>query len=61
MKNQSKKLDVLYKAQWKEEIIPEKHVAKCHHYFEFQDIARCTRCGLGLMGVIDIKEGKPVL
>lgn len=68
-KNQSTTLDgatgfvenPLYEAEWKETIIPEQPDKKCQHYFEFRDVARCTRCGLGLYGVIEIKDGRPLV
>lgn len=51
----------LHSAEWTEEIIPELPDKKCNHFFEFRDIARCTRCGMGLYGVVEIKDGKPTI
>jgi hypothetical protein len=47
---------------WSETIIPDKPDKKCDHHFQFTDNGecRCRYCGLGLIGVIDLVEGKPV-
>lgn len=58
-KSQLKKHDF----EWKETIIPiEDDKPKCKHVFEFlgPGECKCRGCGLGLMGVIDLVEGKPV-
>lgn len=46
---------------WSETVIPDPHPKKCDHYFEFTDgECRCRGCGFGLIGVVDIKDGKPI-
>lgn len=72
MKNsQSKTLDgwgkfvsenKLHPVEWKETVIPLREDKKCDHYFEFVGgQASCTKCPLRLFGVIQIKDGKPIV
>ena len=47
--------------QWDEIVIPEQKVMKCDHYFEFVNgECRCTKCPMGLLGVVELKNGRPV-
>lgn len=33
----------------------------CSHYFEFvEGECRCRNCKMGLLGVVDIKNGRPI-
>lgn len=53
----------IIKADWKETVIPEKPADTHKHYFEFgaEGMARCRHCPLTLIGVLEIKDGLPVL
>lgn len=43
-------------------IISDTKPKECNHYFEFTaDGCRCRKCNMGLKGVLQIKNGKPVL
>lgn len=57
-KPRSKKPDF----KWREvSIIPDREPKKCKHYFAFiGGECKCKGCGLGLIGVVDLKNGKPV-
>lgn len=48
---------------WSETIIPDKPAVQCNHYFEFVSgtTVECRNCHLGLVGVYDLKEGKPIV
>ena len=56
---QSKKPELL----WKETVIYDKPPGMCSHYFEFISgtSVECRNCKLGLIGVYDLKDGKPVI
>lgn len=48
--------------EWEEiKSLPIKE-EKCKHVFQFveQGECRCRKCGMGLIGVIDIIDGRPV-
>ena len=49
--------------EWKETVIPEQQKPKCDHYFELQEgsKAECKNCGMGLIGVYRIDNGRPVV
>lgn len=54
--NPSKKL------KWTETIIPNVPTQKCKHYFKFiNGECKCINCGMGLMGVIEVKDGRPIV
>lgn len=41
-------------------VIPEMKDLKCQHYFEFVNgECRCRSCHMGLIGVVNIVDGKP--
>lgn len=62
-KSQSKKHKSLVKAEWKETIIPDNYPPKCNHYFEFVSgtTVKCKYCPVGLVGVYELKDGRPVI
>lgn len=50
--------------EWKEQIIPDIQKPPCNHYFEFVDNssrAECKNCKMGLVGVYEIDNGKPIV
>lgn len=50
-----------FQGKWKETVIPIPEPQKCTHYFEWQEgECRCRGCHMGLMGVVDIKDGRPI-
>ena len=43
-------------------VIPDTPTKKCNHVFVFAgDGCVCKKCNMGLMGVLELKNGKPVL
>jgi hypothetical protein len=62
MKNQVSK--TLKPVEWKEEVIPENWSQPCKHYFEIikgTSKAECKHCRMGIMGVYELKDGKPII
>lgn len=59
----SKKHNPIIKAEWQETIIPEMPADTHKHYFFFAEDgrARCKHCPFTLIGVLKIKDGKPVI
>jgi len=46
--------------KWETIVIPKGDETKCNHYFEFIDgECRCRNCHMGLLGVINVVDGKP--
>jgi len=47
---------------WEETIIPLVDPKPHKHYFEFvgSGECKCTLCGFGLIGVVNIEDGKPL-
>jgi hypothetical protein len=43
-------------------VIPEVEVPRCNHVFQFVEAGecKCRKCGMGLIGVIDIINGRPI-
>jgi len=57
--NQSQKM---LNVQWTEHKINTQMPDPCDHYFEFTaDGCRCKKCQMGLIGVYEIKDGKPLI
>ena len=47
--------------KWEEKLVPISDPKPCSHTFRFVDgECRCVKCQMGLMGVIDIVDGRPV-
>lgn len=48
--------------EWDERVIATNPPRTCNHRFQFVEggECKCRKCGLGLMGVIDIINGRPV-
>jgi hypothetical protein len=48
--------------EWKTTPLSDFPVKKCDHYFEFVEggECKCRKCGFGLIGVIDVVDGKPI-
>lgn len=50
----------LEKVEWTEQVIPVSN-SKCNHYFEFVgQECLCKNCGMGLIGVLTLRDGKPL-
>lgn len=47
---------------WKDnvvEVIPEPKMTKCEHFFKYnKDGVKCNKCNFGLIGHLEIREGK---
>jgi hypothetical protein len=48
--------------EWKEQLIPIADPKPHTHYFEFVENGecKCRHCGFGLLGVVNIVDGKPI-
>jgi hypothetical protein len=48
--------------KWKEQVLKVDEKPPCKHVFQFVEAGecKCRKCGLGLMGVIDLMNGRPV-
>ena len=61
MKSLPKESNKSKKATWTEKVIPD-NFHECQHYFEFRGAdCVCKKCGTGVIGVLEVKEGKIVM
>lgn len=60
--NESKKAQIQLKnLNWTTHPIPEQPQS-CNHYFEIKESeCKCANCGMGLIGVYETKDGKPLV
>lgn len=49
--------------EWQEQVIHDRQSGKCNHSFEFVtgSHVECKSCHFGLIGVYELKDGKPVV
>lgn len=59
MKNPSKTPEP--QISWRDLVAQSQEPLKCNHYFEFiEGECRCRGCRMGLTGVVDVVNGRPV-